>query len=121
MITVPMFKGNLIWDLNPGGVLNTDYSAASDTRWGFQYSTRTAVYSIIPKSAIVGEVFGTAGDAYVKPQYRIGVRWEPSPIFGGITATWSAAFDGSASGGFELGIIMYTPPFLCVGGCGLNK
>jgi hypothetical protein len=30
---------------------------------------------------------------------------------------WSQGFDGSASGGFEVGFTLFTPRFLCRGGC----
>jgi len=59
--TLPLLNGRVLWDINPGVVLNTDYGDGSETEWGFLYSTRVAVYGIVPRSAIVGEVFGTAG------------------------------------------------------------
>lgn len=118
MFSFRLFKGHMYLDLNPGVVLNTDYGNIEDNvKWGFQHSTRIALYGIIPQSAIVGEVYGTAGGAYVNPQYRVGIRWEHMPKIGGLTASWSKAFNGSPSGGFELGILLYTPKFACFKGC----
>jgi len=70
----------------------------------------------ILKSAIVGEVYGAEGGAYTPIQYRIGVRREPSEYFVG-AVTWSQAFDGEPSGGFEVGILAFSPRFACFGGC----
>ena len=63
-------------DILPGAVLNIDDGEEGDTAWGLSYSSRVAIYKVIPQSAIVGEVFGVAGEAYAKPTYRLGVRWE---------------------------------------------
>jgi len=114
--TLPLLNGKVLWDLNPGMVLNTSYGDDSGTAWGFLYSTRVAVYGIVPRSAIVGEVFGTAGGAYAEPQYRVGVRWEPSNTFVG-AVTWSHGFKDSRSAGAEIGLMVFTPRFLCFGGC----
>ncbi|MGW8283290.1 MAG: hypothetical protein ACWGON_08335 [Gemmatimonadota bacterium] len=116
-LSIPLFAGSLLWDLNPGVTLNTDYGDDKTTEVGFTYSTRAALYGLIPKSAIVGEVYGAEGGAYTPIQYRIGVRWEPSKYF--VAAmTWSEAFDGEPSGGFEVGILAFSPRFACFGGCG---
>jgi hypothetical protein len=56
----------------------------------------------------VGEVYGTAGEAYSEPGYRVGIRWE-SPRWV-ISATYANAFDGSGGAGFELGIMYFTDP-----------
>lgn len=115
--TLPLLSGKVLWDLNPGVVLNTSYGDGSEIAWGFLYSTRVAVYGIVPSSALVGEVFGTAGGAHAQPQYRVGVRWEPSDTFVG-ALTWSHGFESARSGGAEIGILIFTPRFLCSGGCG---
>lgn len=114
--TVPLLDGKVLWDLNPGVVLNTKYGSDSGTVWGFLYSTRVAVYGIVPRSALVGEVFGTAGGAYAEPQYRVGVRWEPSNTFVG-AVTWSHGFKDSRGAGAEIGVLVFTPRFLCFRGC----
>jgi len=115
--TLPLLDGTVLWDVNPGVVLNTDYGDSSETKWGFTYSTRVAVYGIVPQSALVGEIYGTAGGAYAEPQYRVGIRWEPSSTFVG-AATWSHGFEGAKSGGVEIGVLIFSPRFLCFGGCG---
>lgn len=51
------------------------------------------------------------GELYSKPEYKIGIRWEPNNTV--IPAlTYGAAFDGSKSSRFEIGVIIITPPFL---------
>lgn len=115
-LSIPLFHGTLLWDLNPGVTLNTDYGDEQTTEVGFTYATRAALYGVIPKTAIVGEVFGAEGGAYTPIQYRIGLRWEPSAYFVG-AATWSQAFDGEPSGGFEVGFMAFSPRWACFGGC----
>ena len=117
MATLPLFGGALLWDLNPGAVVNTDYEGSGEVKYGFQYATRLALYGVIPKSALVGEVYGTAGDAFVEGQYRVGIRWEPSESVGAVALTWSQGLDGSVSQGLEIGVVIYSPRFLCFGGC----
>ncbi len=114
--TVPLLRGRVSWDINPGAVVNTDYGGTGKTEWGFLYSTRVAVYGVVPRSAVVGEVFGTAGGAYAEPQYRVGLRWEPSSTFVG-AVTWSHGFEGGKSSGAEIGFMVFTPRFLCFNGC----
>lgn len=114
--SVPLLSGRLLWDLNPGVLVNFDYGEEGDTAWGFSYATRLALYGVVPKSALVGEIYGTEGDINDAIQYRIGLRWEPSSSF--IAAvSWSQAFNGSPSGGFEVGIMLFSPRFACIGGC----
>lgn len=102
-------------DLLPGAVLNIDDGEEGDTAWGFTYSSRLAIYDVIPQSAIVGEVFGATGEAYAEPSYRLGVRWE-SPKWV-VAVTYSDAFDGSGGAGFEVGIMYFTDPRFCFRGC----
>ena len=73
-------------------------------------------YGVVPRSALVGEIYGTEGDINNPAQYRIGLRWEPSHSFVA-AVTWSQAFDGSPSGGCEVGIMLFSPRFACIGGC----
>ncbi|HEX9230139.1 MAG TPA: hypothetical protein VF885_26355 [Arthrobacter sp.] len=115
-LSLPLFKGKLLWDLNPGVTLNTMYGDETTTKAGLTYSTRMAWYGVVPKSAIVGEVFGTAGGAYAPIQYRAGLRWEPSYTFVG-AVSWAQGFNGSKSGGLEVGIMIFSPPFACLKGC----
>jgi len=113
--TVPFNDGKIQLDLLPGFLLNQNDSNSDDSAWGFTYSSRMAIYDVIPHSAIVGEVFGTAGEARSDPRYRIGVRWESKKFI--IAASYSDAFDGSGGAGFEIGLMYLTDPRFCFGGC----
>lgn len=44
------------------------------------------------------------------------VRWEPSNTFVG-ALTWSHGFKGALASGVEIGIMVFTPRFLCFKGC----
>ncbi len=105
----------VLWDILPGVTYNTDHGDQGEDAWGFTYTTRLAIYGVIPQSAIVAEAFGTAGEAYAEPSYRFGVRWEGKKWI--VAATYSDAFDGSGGAGFELGIMYLTEPRFCFGGC----
>jgi hypothetical protein len=59
----------------PGALVDLDYGNNKETAWGFTYSTRIAVYKVIPQTAIVAEVYGTEGKAYSKPECKVGLRW----------------------------------------------
>jgi hypothetical protein len=107
--------GQVLLDVLPGIAVNTDPDNSDDTSWGFTYTSRLAVYGLIPQSAVVGEVFGTAGEAYAEPAYRIGVRWESRKWVAALT--YSDAFDGSGGAGIEFGLMYFTEPRFCMGGC----
>jgi len=110
-VTIPFFNNAVSWDIMPGALVNFDHGNNNETAWGFTWSTRLAIYKIIPKTAIVGELYGTEGKAYSKPEYKVGLRWEPNSYI--LPAlTYGACFDGSPSAGFEIGIIIFTPQFL---------
>ena len=100
------FDSQLLLDILPGVVVNLDQGPEGDSAWGFTYSSRVALYGFIPSSAIVAEVFGTAGEAESKPGYRAGVRWESSKWV--VAATYADAFNGNGGAGFELGFIYFT-------------
>ncbi len=87
--TIPLFDNTLSWDIMPGATYNEEYGAEKDSAWGFLYSSRLAIYMVIPQSAIVVEVFGTEGDAYSEPQYKAGVRWESQYVI--VALTYGAA------------------------------
>lgn len=114
--TTPFRDGAVTWDILPGFTANFDQDDGRESTWNMSYSTRVAVYKIIPQSAIVGEVFGTTGEDYADPQYRIGVRWESEHVI--VAATYGRGFDGTGGPRFELGIMALTDPkkFLCLGG-----
>jgi len=114
--TYPFANDRVMLDLVPGVAVNLDEQQTGETAWGFTYASRLAMYGLVPQSALVGEVFGTAGEASAEPAYRAGVRWE-SPHWV-VAGTYSALFDGSRGIGFEIGILYFTDPIFCVGGCG---
>jgi len=110
-VTIPFIDNMFSWDIMPGGMVDFDYGNNKKTAWGFTYSTRIAVYKIIPQSAIVGEIYGTAGEQYSKPEYKIGIRWEPNNTF--VPAiTYGSAIDGTRAAGFEIGVMIFSPQFL---------
>jgi hypothetical protein len=43
------------------------------------------------------------------------VRWEGKKWI--VAGTYSDAFDGSGGAGFEIGVIYFTEPRFCFGGC----
>jgi len=114
--TIPFRDGAVTWDLLPGGLLNLDKDQTGENAWGFTYSSRVAVYKLVPHSAVVGEVFGTAGEAYSEPVWRLGVRWESPHVI--VAGTYGAEFDGSGGPGFEIGVMVLTNPLgiFCLGG-----
>ena len=92
-------------------MVDFDYGSNKKTAWGFTYSTRLAVYKIIPQSAIVGEIYGTAGELYSEPEYKIGIRWEPNNTV--VPAiTYGSELNGNPGPGFEIGVVIFSPPFL---------
>ena len=113
--TYAFLDDTVLLDVLPGFILDTDRKQSGESAWGFTYGSRVAWYGVIPRSAIVAEVFGTAGEAFTEPSYRAGVRWESPKVI--VTLTYTEAFDGSSSGGAELGLIYFTEPRFCFGGC----
>jgi len=111
-ISIP-FGNAVFWDIMPGALVNFDFleNNTKTTAWGFTYSTRLAIYKIIPKKANVDEIYGTEGKAYSKPEYRAGLRWEPNAWIA-LAGTYGAMLNGKKGAGFELGIVIYTPQFL---------
>ena len=109
--TIPLFNNTISWDIMPGALVDLDYGNNKETAWGFTYSTRVAVYNVIPNTPIVGEVFGTEGQAYSKPEYKIGLRYEANSFI--VPAiSYGGCFDGSLGAGFEIGVMIFSPPFL---------
>ncbi len=115
--TIPFRDGAITWDLLPGFLVNLDKDQTGKNAWGMTYSTRVAVYKIIPHSAIVAEVFGATGEAYAEPTFRIGVRWESPRVI--VAATYGNSFHGAGWPRFELGAMFLTNQlkFLCLGKC----
>lgn len=110
-VTIPLFNNTLSWDIMPGALVDFAYNNNTETAWGFTWSSRLAIYKIIPKTAIIGEIYGTEGQAYSAPEYKVGLRWEPNDYI--VPAiSYGASLDGSKGSGFEIGIIIFTPQYL---------
>ena len=58
-----------------------------------------------PEARRVGEVFGSAGQAVVSPDYRAGIRWEPD-VRTNIALTYAGKFDGDQGAGIEFGMVL---------------
>ena len=113
-VTIPFFKNTLSWDLMPGVNYTNNYGEESVSGWAFTYSTRLAWYPIGPAASLVGEVFGSTGKTGAIPEYKIGLRWEPSP-YSVFALTYGHEFAGSLGAGFEFGVMLFSPPFACFG------
>ena len=110
-ITIPLFNNTISWDLMPGALYDWSSGNTDGPAWGFTYSTRVAVYKVIPKTAIVAEVYGTEGQAVSRPEYKVGLRWEPNNTI--VPAiTYGGTFDGSQGAGLEIGVMIFSPQFL---------
>ena len=109
--TVPLFDNKVSWDIMPGASVTYDYAHTNETAWAFTYSTRAAWYAFGPELGIVGEVFGSEGQARSIPEYKIGPRWEPNQHVT-LALTYGAEFNGTHGAGAEIGAMLFTPPFL---------
>lgn len=110
-VTIPFLNNHLSWDIMPGATVSRNYGTDQSTAWGFTYSTRLAWYPFDYKWALVGEIFGTEGEVNAIPEYKIGVRWEPSQYIT-YAMTYGQEFTDNNGAGFEFGIMIFTPPFL---------
>jgi len=119
-ITIPFLDNKLSWDLMPGTSVTINYGEEKSTAWAFTYATRLAWYPLGPKGAVVGEVFGSEGETSALPEYKIGLRWEPSQ-YAVFAFTYGQEFRGNNGAGFEFGVMLFTPPFACLAGCGKGK
>ena len=108
-ITLSFADNMYSWDIMPGVMYNKQYGP-NDNVWGFSYSTRLAIYKIIPESSIVAEVFGAEGDAKADAQYKAGVRWESKYVIAAFT--YGDGLEGNEGAGFEFGVMVITPPYL---------
>lgn len=115
--TFAFLGGDVTWDVIPGVTLNLDKDQDNEAAWGMTWVSRAAAYKLIPQSAIVGEVFGTIGEAYADPSYRVGVRWESSRVV--VAGTYGNSFSGSGSPRFEIGAFVLTNQLkiFCLGTC----
>ena len=111
MGTLPLFDGRVLWDLNPGVVLELDREdPGSDSEWRFTYATRVAVYGVIPASAIVGEVYGDIGAETGDPEFKGGIRWEPSDQLN-VALTYGGGPGEGRPPGLEIGALIYSQLF----------
>jgi len=115
-VTIPLLNNKFSVDLMPGASVTYNYGVDDVTAGSFTYSTRVAWYPWNPELSLVGEVFGAEGRAPAPPEYKIGPRWEPTP-YAVFALTYGDEFDGNNGSGFEFGIMLFTPPFACLGGC----
>jgi hypothetical protein len=115
--TFPLFNNKVSWDLMPGATVTRQYGAEVGYTSAFTWSSRVAWYCFGPELGIVGEAYGSEGTAGADPEYKIGLRWEPDQ-YTTFALTYGAEFDGGPNGpGIEFGIMLFTPPFACLGGC----
>ncbi|HET9950817.1 MAG TPA: hypothetical protein VFS09_03370 [Candidatus Eisenbacteria bacterium] len=112
-VTVPFFNNKLSWDLMPGLSVTRQYGEGEETVGAFTYATRMAWYPTSPEISLVGEVYGSKGQTEATPEYRVGLRWEPSQsaVF---ALSYDDEFDGINGAGVEFGVMLFTPSF-----CGL--
>ena len=115
-VTLAFFQNRLSWDLMPGVSFSKETATAEEAQWSFTYSTRVAWYPFSPKLAIVGEVFGGAGELVTIPEFKTGLRWEPNQ-YTTFAGTYGQEFEGTRGAGFEVGMMLFTPPFFCISGC----
>jgi hypothetical protein len=114
--TLPFLDNKLSWDIMPGISMNKDLASAEPATWLFTYATRLAWYPTAPTWSLVGEVVGAEGEGTAPPEYRVGFRWEPNPhaVF---ALTYDEEFGGSGGAGWEIGMMLFSPPFFCIGAC----
>ena len=114
-LTLPLFDNALSWDIMPGASVTLDSGVDETTAWAVTYATRLAWYPTAPTWSLVGEVVGAEGDGTAPPEYRVGLRWEPNQhaVF---ALTYDEEFGGANGAGFEIGMMLFTPPFFRIGG-----
>lgn len=109
--TLPFLNNKLPLDLMPGMSVTRNYGTNDRTAPSFTYSARLAWYPRNMETSLVGEVFGAEGEVRAKPEYKVGVRWEPNAN-SVLALTYGQEFDGDRGAGFEIGVMLFTPPFL---------
>lgn len=110
--TIPLFDNKLSLDIMPGASVSTDFGPENTTEPVFTYATRLAWYPTTPAWSLVGEVVGAEGAGTAPPEYRVGFRWEPNP-YAVFALTYDQEFEGGDGGaGWELGMMLFSPPFL---------
>lgn len=109
--TLPFMSNKLQLDVMPGASYSRSRGDDSDGGWAFTYSTRVAWYPRNMETSLVGEIFGAEGDVRSIPEYKVGIRWEPN-IHSVLALTYGHEFDGDLGAGFEIGVMLFSPPFL---------
>jgi len=110
-LTIPLFDNMISWDIMPGGMVDFNSKDQGEIAWGFTWSSRIAIYKIIPKTAIVAEAYGTEGQASSPAEYKVGLRWEPNDYI--VPAiSYSSQLQGGYGAGLEIGIVIFAPQFL---------
>ena len=115
-ITIPMLNNKISLDVMPGASVTINYGESQKQAWAMTYATRVAWYPKGPTVSIVGELFGAVSEAENTPEYKAGLRWEPSPhaVF---ALTYGQEFNGNNGAGLEFGVMIFTPPFACFKRC----
>ena len=119
-VTIPFLDNKMSWDIMPGASMTINYGTDQKTAWAFTYSTRLAWYPFSDKASLVGEIFGSEGGTSSVPEYKMGVRWEPNQ-YSVFALTYGNEINGTHGAGFEIGVMLFTPPFACLGGCNKIK
>jgi hypothetical protein len=119
-VTLPFLKNELQWDIMPGASMTRNYGPDETTAFNFTYSTRLGWYPFNPQTSVVGELFGKVGESTTPAEYKVGFRWEPSP-YAVFAITYGNEINGKDGAGFEFGVMLFTPPFACLAGCGAQK
>ena len=118
-VTIPFLNNKLSWDIMPGASVTRHYGVEEKTAYSFTYSTRLAWYPKL-KWSVVGEIFGAEGESEAVPDYKFGLRWEPSQ-YAVFAVTYGNEINGNNGAGFEFGVMLFTPPFACLAGCNTGK
>jgi hypothetical protein len=113
-VTMPLFDNKLSWDVMPGVSVTDNQLGSDNLATSFTYATRLGWYPVSPLWSIAGEVYGAEGQAVAIPEYRIGYRWEPNANMV-LALTYDHEFNGDRGAGFEIGLMVFTPPFLSIG------
>jgi hypothetical protein len=100
----------------PGVSYTTSFGENKEPAWAFSYSTRLAWYPGALTWSIVAEIFGAEGRVHTLPEYKAGLRWEPN-VHEVFAATYGEEINGSHGAHFEIGMMLFTPPFFCVRSC----
>jgi hypothetical protein len=116
-VTIPFFENKLSWDIMPGFNMTRNYGVEETTAWSFTYSTRVAYNPWGPKFSFVGEVFGSEGETGTLPEFKAGLRYDLSQ-YATFAITYGQEFGDNNGAGLEIGAMLFTPPFVKLGGKG---